>query len=86
MYNKLLAVFVLLAAASGCTVAGMDHVPGYEFLAIVIGIAACFIMALGFAITEKLHKQHIIEGTPRWRTWMFFAAIMVVFIFLLTLA
>ena len=86
MYSKLIAVLVLLAAASGCTVAGMDHVPGYEFLAIVIGIAACFIMALGFAMTEKLHKQHIQHGTSRRRTWLFFSGVLVVFIFLLTAA
>lgn len=86
MYIKvLLTVFVSLAA-TGCTIAGMDKIPHYEIIALAVGIAACFVMALGFAITEKFHKQHIEEGTPRWRTWMFFSVVMVVFIFMLTCA
>lgn len=85
MYTKMLTVLVLLAAP-GCTIAGMHRIPHYEIVALVIGIAACFVMALGFAITEKFHKQHIEEGTSRRRTWLFFSVVLVVFIFMLTCA
>jgi uncharacterized membrane protein YidH (DUF202 family) len=64
----------------------MDKIPGYEIIALVIGVGACFIMALGFAVTERFHKEHLTKGTPRIKTWMFFAMVLVVFIFLMTLA
>ena len=86
MYIKTLLTVLVFLAASGCTIAGMDRIPGYEIIALAIGVGACFIMALGFAMTEKFHKQHLEEGTSRRRTWLFFSVVMVVFIFMLTCA
>jgi peptidoglycan biosynthesis protein MviN/MurJ (putative lipid II flippase) len=86
MYNRVLLTVLISLAATGCTVAGMDSIPGYEIIALATGIAACFIMALGFALTEKFHKQHLKEGTSRTRTWLFFSAVLLVFIFLMTCA
>jgi len=86
MLRRVSIVLISLLAITSCTLAGMDHIAGYETIAMVVAIAACFIMALGFAVSEKMHKQYIEEGRPRWRAWMFFALILVVFIFMLTCA
>ena len=85
MKRKLLILPVLLLISS-CTIAGMDRIPHYELISIAIAIAACFVMALGFAMVETLSTHRLEHGGSRSKAALTFAVTMLVFIILLTVA
>jgi len=86
MKRRNLLIFPILLLVSSCTIAGMDQIHHYEIIAVLIAIAACFIMAFGFAFVEQFHRHYLETGQKRRRTWMVFAITLVVFISLLSLA